>query len=60
MKDIEKYRMMRLGKRIKLQDVAKYVGCSNSTISRLENEKNYSIIKQKVKKYKEYIENYGK
>lgn len=45
-------------KRIKLKDVAEYVGCSSSTISRLENEKGYQIKPDKVEKYKYYIDNY--
>lgn len=58
MRNIDDYRIKRLAKRIKTQDVARYVGCSNSTISRLENEENYQIKREKVDKYKEYIDNY--
>lgn len=58
MRDIDNYRIKRLAKRIKTQDVARYVGCSNSTISRLENEEYYQIKQEKVDKYKEFIDNY--
>ena len=57
-RNIEEYRMKRLAKRIKLKDVARYVGCSNSTISRLENEKYYQIKQEKVDRYKEFIDDY--
>lgn len=55
---LEEYRLKRLMKRIKLKDVAEYVGCSSSTISRLENEKGYQIKPDKVEKYKYFIDNY--
>lgn len=58
MRNIENYRIKRLAKRIKLKDVANYVQCSNSTISRLENEEDYQIKREKVDKYKEFIDNY--
>lgn len=57
-RDIESYRIKRLAKRIKLKDVADYVSCSNSTISRLENEEDYQIKREKVDRYKEFIDNY--
>lgn len=52
------YKLQRISKKIKLKDVAEYVQCSNSTISRFENEEEYPISEEKRERYKNYIENY--
>lgn len=52
------YKLLRISKKIKVKDVAEYVGCSSSTISRLENEEDYQIKAEKVEKYKYFIDNF--
>lgn len=52
------YKLLRISKKIKVKDVAEYVGCSSSTISRLENEEDYQIKADKVEKYKYFINHY--
>lgn len=45
-----------MGKAITLKEVARYVGCSISTLSRYENNKR-DITQLQKRLYKEYIEN---
>lgn len=52
------YKLLRISKKIKVKDVAEYVGCSSSTISRYENEDDYQIKAEKVEKYKYFIDNF--
>ncbi|HHV73422.1 MAG TPA: helix-turn-helix transcriptional regulator [Thermoanaerobacterium sp.] len=51
------YMVRRKEKNLKLKDVAKYVGCSVSILSRFENGV-CNISPDKERKYIEYIENY--
>ncbi len=52
----QSYRVKRILKGIKIKDIAKYIGCSNSTICRYEREDNYQISLEKVQMYKHYID----
>ncbi|MFB5088631.1 XRE family transcriptional regulator [Psychrobacillus sp. PGGUH221] len=49
--------VMRKRKRIKLSQVAEFVDCSISLLSRFENQQ-VAMDKEKIKKYREYIEQY--
>jgi transcriptional regulator with XRE-family HTH domain len=49
--------IMRKRKRIKLSQVAEFVDCSISLLSRFENQQ-VSMDKKKIKKYREFIEQY--
>lgn len=51
------YFIMRKRKRLKLSQVADYVDCSVSLLSRYENLQ-VSMDKKKIKKYREFIEQY--
>lgn len=49
--------LLRRSKKIKLRQIADYLNCSVSLISRYENGKR-QMSDEKVKKYKEFIINY--
>lgn len=55
----ELYIYKRRGLKIKLREVAKYIGCSISLISRYENN-DINISDTKEYLYKEYIDKYKK
>jgi transcriptional regulator with XRE-family HTH domain len=54
-----KYFLMRRQKKIRLKEVAKYVGCSVSLLSMFENNQ-VDMPVEKVQKYIEFITNYPK
>ena len=49
--------IMRRNKKIKLSMLANYIDCSISLLSRYENQQ-VAMDKEKVRKYREYIEQY--
>ncbi|MFJ8063306.1 helix-turn-helix domain-containing protein [Psychrobacillus sp. NPDC096426] len=51
------YFIMRKRKRLKLSQVAEFVDCSISLLSRFENQQ-VAMDKEKVRKYRDYIEQY--
>lgn len=51
------YFVMRKRKRIKLKDVAEYIDCSISLLSRYENL-SVHMDDEKVRKYEHFIKNY--
>lgn len=53
----ESYTALRRRKRIRLREIAKYIGCSVSLLSQYENGSD-RILPDKVRKYKRYIEGY--
>ncbi len=57
--DKVKYFLMRRQKKIRLKEVAKYVGCSVSLLSMFENNQ-VDMPAEKVQKYIEFITNYPK
>lgn len=57
LKEREIYRLKRLGKRIKSKEVAEFLGVHGVTISHFEN-RGYPMSKEKIEKYKEYIDNH--
>lgn len=59
MDDKEYYYILRRRKRISQGQIAKYLCCSQSLISRYELG-DCSMSQEKIEKYKKYIENYTK
>lgn len=51
----EKYRLKRLGKRIRLRELSDYIGCHIGSISHYENGR-YGMSEDKISKYKEFID----
>lgn len=49
--------IMRKRKRLKLKEIASYINCSISLLSRFENLQ-VAMDKEKVRKYKDFILNY--
>lgn len=52
------YYLMRRTKKIKLKQIADYIGCSIAHLSKFENNL-VNMSDDKVRKYQEYIENYN-
>lgn len=57
LREREIYRLKRLSKRIKVKTVAAYIGCHQATVGHFEN-RGYPMSKEKIQKYKEYIDNH--
>lgn len=53
----DEYILKRRKKKIVLRQIAKYIGCSLSLISRYETD-SCEMDKDKIKKYREYIDEY--
>ncbi|MGI1810581.1 helix-turn-helix domain-containing protein [Priestia sp. TGN 0903] len=53
----EKYFLKRKQLKIRMNKIAQYVGCSQSLISRYENNER-GMTKEKIKRYREFIDNY--
>lgn len=53
----EYYRLTRLEKRIRLRELAEFLGCHIGTISHYENGR-YGMSEDKINKYKEFIDAY--
>lgn len=51
------YYLMRREKKIKLKQIADYIGCSIANLSKYENNL-INMSNDKVQKYQEYIKNY--
>ncbi|ERM91927.1 XRE family transcriptional regulator [Caldanaerobacter subterraneus subsp. yonseiensis KB-1] len=54
-----KYFLMRKQKKIKLREIAEYIGCSISLLSMFENNQ-IDMPTEKIQKYIEFIQNYPK
>jgi transcriptional regulator with XRE-family HTH domain len=54
----EEYILKRRKKKIRLRQLAEYIGCSQSLISRYETG-DCEMDKEKVKKYREFIDSYN-
>lgn len=57
MREKDELFMMRRNKKIKLQQVADYIGCSVPTLSNYENDR-YDLKRIWKDKYREFIMNY--
>lgn len=57
MNSMERYILQRRKKKLRLRQIAEYIGCSQSLISRYETGGTAMDIK-KVKKYTEFIDSY--
>lgn len=57
MNDKEKYFMLRRKKRIKLKQIADFLNCSITLISRYEND-DVNMSKEKIEGYKNFIDEY--
>jgi transcriptional regulator with XRE-family HTH domain len=53
----EMYILRRRRKKIRLRQLAEFIGCSQSLISRYETE-NCAMEKEKIRKYKEFIDSF--
>ncbi|QPA31418.1 helix-turn-helix domain-containing protein [Thermaerobacillus caldiproteolyticus] len=51
----DEYLLKRRKKKITMQEIAEYIGCSQSLISRYETG-NCGMSKEKIQKYREYID----
>lgn len=51
----EKYFLLRRSKKITLTEIAKYIGCSQSLLSRYETN-DCGMCNIKIQKYKQYID----
>lgn len=51
----DEYLLKRRKKKITMQEIADYIGCSQSLISRYETG-NCGMSKEKIQKYREYID----
>jgi transcriptional regulator with XRE-family HTH domain len=51
------YILKRRRKKIRLRQLAEFIGCSQSLISRYETE-NCEMEKEKIRKYKEFIDSF--
>lgn len=57
MQDRDVYAFRRKKKKIRLREIAKYIGCSIALLSRYENNE-LDMKEEKIKLYKFYIDNY--
>ncbi|MGG4039287.1 helix-turn-helix domain-containing protein [Heyndrickxia ginsengihumi] len=59
MNEKDEYFLKRRHKKISMQKIANYIGCSQSLISRYETG-DCEMSDKKIKKYREYIDTYKK
>lgn len=59
MTEKDRYFLLRRYKKISMQKIANYIGCSQSLISKYETNKSL-MADYKIQRYREFIDNYKK